>query len=45
MSFRDVPLLRYYKTYKNNVVKEFYTPVLKEAFFIKELLAFSLLGH
>ena len=31
MSFRDIPLLRYYKTYKNNVVREFYTPVLKEA--------------
>lgn len=31
MSFRDIPLLRYYKTYKNNIVKEFYIPVLKEA--------------
>lgn len=31
MSFRDIPLLRYYKTYKNNVVREFYTPVLNEA--------------
>lgn len=31
MSLRDIPLLRYYKTYKNNIVGEFYIPVLKEA--------------
>lgn len=31
MSLLDVPLLREYRSYKNNVVKEFYIPVLKEA--------------
>lgn len=31
MSLLDIPLLREYRSYKNNVVKEFYIPVLKEA--------------
>ena len=31
MSLIDVPLLREYRSYKNNIVKEFYIPVLKEA--------------
>ena len=31
MAFTDLSLLKHYKTYKNNVVKEFYTPVLEEA--------------
>ncbi len=31
MSLLDVPLLREYRSYRNNVVKEFYIPVLKEA--------------
>lgn len=44
MSFRDVPLLRYYKTYKNNVVKEFYTPVLKEAVLYQRAVGFFTSG-
>ncbi|MDO4189678.1 MAG: DEAD/DEAH box helicase family protein, partial [Lachnospiraceae bacterium] len=31
MSFKELGLLKHYKTYKNNIVKEFYTPVLCEA--------------
>ena len=31
ISLRDVPLLREYRSYKNNIVKEFYIPVLREA--------------
>ena len=31
MSFTELNLLKHYKTYKNNIVKEFYTPVLQEA--------------
>lgn len=31
MAFTDLCLLKHYKTYKNNIVKEFYTPVLQEA--------------
>ncbi|MDE6640263.1 MAG: DEAD/DEAH box helicase family protein [Acetatifactor sp.] len=31
MSFKDLTLLKHYKTYKNDIIKEFYTPVLKEA--------------
>lgn len=30
MSLLDVPLLREYRSYKNNVVKDFYIPVLRE---------------
>ena len=40
MSFRNIPLLRYYKTYKNNVVREFYTPVLKEAVLYQRAVGF-----
>ena len=31
MSFRELKLLKYYKTYKNDIIKEFYTPVLQQA--------------
>lgn len=31
MSFKELNLLKMYKTYKNNIVKEFYIPVLKQA--------------
>ena len=31
MSFRDLSLLKHYKTYKNDIIKEFYTPVLQQA--------------
>ena len=44
MSFRDIPLLRYYKTYKNNVVREFYTPVLKEAVLYQRAVGFFTSG-
>lgn len=44
MSFRDIPLLRYYKTYKNNVVKEFYTPVLKQAVLYQRAVGFFTSG-
>lgn len=44
MSFKDIPLLRYYKTYKNNVVKEFYTPILKEAVLYQRAVGFFTSG-
>lgn len=44
MSLRDIPLLRYYKTYKNNVVREFYTPVLKEAVLYQRAVGFFTSG-
>ncbi len=31
MSFKDILLLKQYKTYKNDIVKEFYTPLLQQA--------------
>ncbi len=44
MSFRDIPLLRYYKTYKHNLVREFYTPVLKEAVLYQRAVGFFTSG-
>lgn len=44
MSFKDIPLLRYYKTYKNNVVNEFYTPVLKQAVLYQRAVGFFTSG-
>lgn len=44
MSFRDIPLLRYYKTYKHNLVGEFYTPVLKEAVLYQRAVGFFTSG-
>lgn len=40
MSFRELNLLRYYKTYKNNVVNEFYIPVLNEAVLYQRAVGF-----
>lgn len=40
MSFRDLSLLKMYKTYKNNIVKEFYTPVLKQAVLYQRAVGF-----
>lgn len=40
MSFRDISLLKHYKTYKNDIVKEFYTPVLKEAVLYQRSVGF-----
>lgn len=44
MSFKDIPLLRYYKTYKNNIVKEFYAPVLKQAVLYQRAVGFFTSG-
>lgn len=44
MSFKDIYLLRYYKTYKNNIVREFYTPVLKEAVLYQRAVGFFTSG-
>ncbi|MDE7055991.1 MAG: DEAD/DEAH box helicase family protein [Lactobacillus sp.] len=44
MSFKDIPLLRYYKTYKNNIVGEFYTPVLQQAVLYQRAVGFFTSG-
>ena len=40
MSFRELSLLKHYKTYKNNIVKEFYTPVLEQAVLYQRSVGF-----
>lgn len=40
MSFRNLELLKHYKTYKNNIVKEFYTPVLEQAILYQRSVGF-----
>lgn len=40
MSFKDLALLKHYKTYKNDIVKEFYTPVLREAILYQRAVGF-----
>lgn len=40
MSFKDLKLLKHYKTYKNNIVKEFYNPVLKNAVLYQRSVGF-----
>lgn len=40
MSFKDLTLLKHYKTYKNDIIKEFYTPVLKEAVLYQRAVGF-----
>ncbi len=40
MSFRELELLKHYKTYKNNIVKEFYTPVLEKAVLYQRSVGF-----
>lgn len=40
MSFRELDLLKHYKTYKNNIVKEFYTPVLEQAVLYQRSVGF-----
>lgn len=40
MAFTDLRLLKHYKTYKNNIVKEFYTPVLQEAVLYQRSVGF-----
>lgn len=40
MSFRELTLLKHYKTYKNDIIKEFYTPVLKQAVLYQRAVGF-----
>lgn len=40
MAFTDICLLRHYKTYKNDIVKEFYTPVLQQAILYQRSVGF-----
>ncbi|PYG86602.1 superfamily II DNA or RNA helicase [Ruminiclostridium sufflavum DSM 19573] len=40
MAFTELGLKRHYTTYKNNIVKEFYTPVLKETILYQRSVGF-----
>lgn len=40
MSFKDLKLLKHYKTYKNDIIKEFYTPVLQQAVLYQRAVGF-----
>ena len=40
MSFRDLQLLKCYKTYKNDIVRDFYTPILKQAVLYQRSVGF-----
>ncbi len=40
MSYRELAILRGYKTNKNHIVKEFYLPVLKESVLYKRVAGF-----
>ena len=40
MSFKELSLLKHYKTYKNDIIKEFYTPVLKQAVLYQRAVGF-----
>ena len=40
MSFKDLLLLKQYKTYKNDIIKEFYTPVLQQAVLYQRAVGF-----
>lgn len=40
MSLTDLHLLKHYKTYKNNIVKEFYNPVLEQAILYQRSVGF-----
>ncbi len=40
MSFKDLMLLKLYKTYKNDIIKEFYTPILSEAVLYQRAVGF-----
>lgn len=40
MSFKDLSLLKHYKTYKNDIIKEFYTPVLQQAVLYQRAVGF-----
>lgn len=40
MAFTDLCLLKHYKTYKNNIVKEFFSPVLQESVLYQRSVGF-----
>ena len=40
MSFMELNLLKQYKTYKNNIVQEFYIPVLQQAVLYQRSVGF-----
>ena len=40
MSFKELSLLKHYKTYKNDIIKEFYTPVLRQAVLYQRAVGF-----
>lgn len=40
VTFTDLNLLKHYKTYKHNIVKEFYTPVLRESVLYQRSVGF-----
>ena len=40
MSFKELSLLKHYKTYKNDIIKEFYTPVLQQAVLYQRAVGF-----
>lgn len=40
MSFKELNILKHYKTYKNDIIKEFYTPVLKQAVLYQRAVGF-----
>ena len=40
MSLKDLELQKHYKTYKNDIVREFYTPVLNEAVLYQRAVGF-----
>ncbi len=40
MAFTELNLLKHYKTYKNNIVKEFYIPVLQQAVLYQRSVGF-----
>lgn len=40
MSFKDLVLLKCYRTYKNDIIKEFYTPVLKRTILYQRAVGF-----
>ena len=40
MSFKDLSIQKQYKTYKNDIIKEFYTPVLRQAVLYQRAVGF-----
>jgi len=40
MSLKDLDLLKHYKTYKNDIVRDFYTPILEQAVLYQRAVGF-----